>query len=658
MRAIVNYRSVREGSGMALIALMLGVVFAWLIETGGCWCADKVGHQARREQLRTVGNRVGFAAVLILFVAAITILALGIYGRYTGHLGAWPVRAIYFVTLPDSLGAILGFLLGALLFWRRADLRQVPGYLMAALRASAPEPPAKPAAPDAPEPTDRAKDTYPWLTGIVGISAVTLVAIIALVIFFPGILTRVESIKVAGIEARFAASTSHTVNVTAQANTAPFVTNYVLDKWSSVDKSFASLAEPVRRKFLEKAKATPAQVKDSDEKMRWTLSFLKAFAVPLSYVMSCYSSDFRARETAVQGMAVPVANDWARFAIRVLRSTKEKLKDPKLQAAREQEFKQAFETLQRDLYKFIEHVDADLFKRQSQCGLSSTQTPYGRDAGGKSADDMRRNEAYFQGKEQIKLVTDLDKHLAQIFSNGYVIAFMADMILFTQTPEQAIEFMNVANEFLDRSDDAITGQINFYYSRETTQYQADNWKFDDWISDVTQARALSERIAATVGGSDKAATPQPAALLEHYYRGLIAHLVNRSIYGHVREWLQGRHLSPLELIEAETLAKQLSAWLETESAAALLHSTTEISALTRAITIANSYDTLALYELMAGESDSTLTKDRCGRGWALLNTSKRVWDVLRSALASDDSYRAAITEFNAHQNMYVNACPS
>jgi hypothetical protein len=53
-----------------------------------------------------------------------------------------------------------------------------------------------------------------------------------------------------------------------------------------------------------------------------------------------------------------------------------------------------------------------------------------------------------------------------------------------------------------------------------------------------------------------------------------------------------------------------------------------------------------------------LTKDRCGRGWALLNTSKRVWDVLRSALASDDSYRAAITEFNAHQNMYVNACPS
>lgn len=623
---------------MVLIAIVLGVGFAWLVETTWVWFLDRLGSEPWRDWARAIRNFAGYLLVLGLVPTAIYIVACDFYGRYVAaDLASQSIWIDFFVTLPSSLSALIGFAIGAAIFWLRRKIKKFYGDAIAAVRSpqqearGAPQPAA---ARRSAQPHDGgAKAAYSWLTGIVGIAAVTMLAIITLVIFFPEVLTRVESIKVAGIEARFASSASNSIRITAQAETSPSGATFNIGGWSGVEKTLKEIVEPVRLIFLADAKASPEQSNKSQAKKEQVQNFLKAVAVPLAEAVGCYSKDFpNVRDTIMQGRIAPIASDWARFAIRVLQD----------KTLSDQDGELAFNQLIKDLYETVDFVNADLMKRQSRCGLSS------------------KDELYAATAVDRKLMDGMAKNLPEIFSNGYVIAYIANMIMFTQTPGQAIEFMNSVELYLDPDDDAATGRYNFYYRRADARYYSDSWSVKEWRSDVTRAKALANKIAKAGAGPGKSAIVPSAERLERYYLALVARTNNSLVYGDVRYWLEGHRISPLALADAKKLIEELEEWLRAQSYTALLNNKAEFGALSRVISIANIYDTLALYELMVGATRSELTKDRCAKGWALLNASKDVWDALVPKLiemGAQSAHRGAIKIYEAHASLYQNACP-
>lgn len=663
---------------MLLIAFVVGVAFAWLVEKGKpqlkslrTWALHKKGRVAGTVckvidyfDDPVSAGRALYVLVLGLFIAAVSILALGIYGRYSGDLSSYSVRFLYFVTLPVSLSAIIGFAAGAAAFWLGPTIKGEYRNILVILGSRRPaEVTAKPGDNSS---ASNAKDTYPWLTGIVGIAAVTVVATIALVVFFPEVLSRVESIKVAGLEARFATSASSSVRIQNAAENHGGNYNAVLNKWRGVERTFESQVQSVRLKFLEEYKSAPSEFKkrndEAEESEKKAKNFLTEFAVPLSHVMSCYSKDFSAPRVApMQRDAASLANEWASFIVLVLRENAA----GNLQA--KEKWKRSFDDLSLRLTEFIKKVDEDLVARNSRCGLSSTLSPYGADKPRKDAkklDDLPRRDAmYFADDRYLKLKASATD-LPAIFSNGYVVAFIADKIMFTQSPEQALEFLDAVAPYMDDNEVAITGRFNFFTSRANMRYRSEIWTLKDWIADARATRSIALTITRKFTGKgfdkDKAECAGTNDNMGRYYCALVARTTNDLIYGHVREWLSGRHISPQALLDTDEWASQLHAWLGQQSHAELLTNETEISASSRVNTMANSYDTLALYELLGAAIKSELTKDRCGRALALLYKSRDVWEALHAASAVDhaETYRGAINIFRAHESLLLTACPS
>jgi hypothetical protein len=620
--------------GMALVAAVLGATLAWLLEAGLAWLRQQVSRRARR-RIGAFFNVLGYAAVLYAFVFISSIFVRGIYSRNTGNISAWSVRALDLILLPNTLGTVVAFALGVVLYRVRKKagtfISDFASFLFLRRGPAATTPSAS--GSEITASVAAARDTYPWLTSIVGIAAVSLVAIVTLIIFFPEVLTRVELIKVGGVEARFAAAASRSVQTNTASHSSRPELKLSLSQWLLIDSTFANLIIPVQQAFLQRSKASQEDAARRVQATEWAQKFLNAVAVPIAKVMDCYSTDHSDKEsTDVRNKITEIAHDWARFAAHVSEM------DP-------QKRREEFEAHWLALESFVEPLN-DLFSRRSTCGFSPENATCAR--------DQRPNAEYFARLEKDLDVIHMGQHLSEIFSNGYVIIFIADMVLAAGAPNQALDFLNAVEEHLDKSDETSTGQFNFYYTRSTAQFLSQSPELPAMISDIKQARARAEKIAEAVNSSGKRRCPSSKIALEQYYCALIAETDNDLIFAYVSRWLEGHRPSPLELSEMEKLAKKLSRWLEDESYTALLPKSGEINPLRRGLIAANAYDTLALYELMVGSVQPDLTKERCVRVASLLADEKNLWEELRPQLGG--AYRGAVDVYLAHEDLYINAC--
>jgi hypothetical protein len=596
-----------------LIAFLLGAIFAWLAESG--W-------ELSDDEIKAAIRVIGYIFIVPVFVAAAIVFFIGLYGRLAGYREWWPVQAVDLATFPDIAGTILGIAAGAFVVWQRARLKRLCQRLLLAII-----PPPGAADPGA---TNGREGASPWVVGAAALSAISLVAILVAVIFFPEITGRVSSIKIAGVEAQFATSTAHSARVAIQGDKSRSSNRYILNQWTGIDQTLNRFTVPALAKVIAKS--------DSDVRLelRPIRDFLDAFAVPLSSVMSCFSGDFNPRSTFVQAEAAPVANEWERMTIEVL--GKEHLTEE-------------FSALKSHHEKVVRLVDDSLWANHSHCGPLSTDDTY-------PAKSHRWNQAYFATDAYRSQVKDVAEHLPQVLSNGYTIAFIANLLMLTASPDEAVRFMNAVGGRLDHNNNAIAGEYNFYSARARAKWQLDDWMLDDWIPDLKSARLLAEQIADTVKKSDPSASAEPLGI-ESHYRMLAADDMNSLIYGYVRDWLQGRHSAPLELVEPTSWAKQLSDWLDAQSLGALLtNSKDDPEAFGRLIYMVNSYDTLGMYELLASQSETEPSKTHCERGLAFLNASRNLLEKLYVfEQGYGDSYRAELALHEAHINIYQSVCP-
>jgi hypothetical protein len=599
---------------VALIAFLLGAAFIWLAEKSWRWF---VGRHPATPLDRHIARRNGAAYLLTLVVFLFTawVFCFGTYGRLDGGRDWWSVQALDIMTLPEVVGSIAAFLAGMLIVRKRVALKARYNEFISVLRSPAPQP-AAPA-------HDNGGGGFPWLAGTAGLAAVAFVAAVVAFIFYPDLGNRVSSIKVAGLEAQFATSTAHSARVAIQPDRVRTDNRYVMNGWADVGTTLTTFTDPALNKVL--AKSDPLVRYESLAHQIRIDNFLRAFAVPISEVMRCFSQDFDPRYTFVQSRAAPLAKKWKRFAVEVATESETGPTD-------------TFDSIGGDLKDLVVLVDADLGARHSRCG-----------------DPI--DEAYFQSMKYGEVIASLDQHRSEIFVDGYVISFISDMLMSTAGAEEALRYLNEVRDHLDQSVGAIAGEYNYYFARAQAKWQSEYWMLEDWIEDVRQARLIANRIANAVkegnGGADA-----KWDMVESHYRMLAAKSMNSLVYGYVRDWLQGRRRAALELEEAKAFAKQLSDWLEEQSEAELLnaHDSESVNYL---LLMANSYDTLAMYELMASQSGLDMSAGHCERSLGALSASKRIFDGLFQAFKISDIeeiHRISTASFSAHLNIYESVC--
>ena len=592
------------GEIVALMAFLLGAVFIWLAEKAWRWFVGLFPPTALGA-LTCLRNVAAYLLILVIFGFTAYIFGAGTYGRMDGDRDWWSVQALDIMTLPEVAASIASFIIGMLLVRTRVALRA--GYrefisiwrLQVRRRAAADE---------------EGGGGFPWLAGAVGLGAVALVAFVAVFIFYPDLGNRLSSIKVADVEAEFATSTAHSARVVLQPERIRTNNRYVMGRWAGIDYILKTFTAPALTKVLINDAAAAKQSNEEQERIR---NFLDALAVPLSEVMVCFSQDFDPRYTFVQPKAAPLAKRWRRFAVELATA-----KQPT----------DTFDALHADLQSLIVSVDADLRERHSRCGKP-------------------RDEAYFASRDYTPLTADTKQHRPDIFRDGYTIAFISDMLISTAGADEAVRYMNDVGkplENVDKHSGAVAGKYNYYSILAQARWQSEDWRFDDWIEDVREARSIADTIAYAVrktnGGPDA-----DSLGVEAHYRMLAANNVNSVIYGYVRDWLEGRHRTPLQLAEPKSLAKQLSDWLDAQPEAELLNARDDPGnhgeALAHLILMANGYDTLGMYELLANQTGMEMSKEHCERSLGSLDASKAIFGKLSLASAVD-----------AHMNIYETVC--
>ena len=506
---------------MVLIAIALGVVFAWLVEAAGIWVHGKLGENARR-RFRAVGNWIGYLLALCLFVGVASVLVHGLHGRYNGHLESWTVRALYFATVPQLLGVALGFAGGAAAFWLRKRLRRFGSDLAAVFKRDRH---AGPAPGDSrKQPGGHAnggtnggpKEPYPWLTGIVGIAAVTLVAIVTLVVFFPELLMRVESIKVAGVEARFATAANQSVRIAVQAGIEAQSTNDVLNKWAAFDRS--NTIGPAQGLVNERWSPRQQGERDAAEEI-WTSGdhFFEGIAKPLATLIRCYSREFEIRDTEAQHRAVKIANEWGRVFV----------------TGNDQRLENAVS----ETYALMVRLDKDIESSGIRC-------------------DELKSRQWMRNGEARKVIDRLKPQVARFTTNGYAIAFVAHVYVLTHRPAAVATFMDRMVDRVDKRRGTLMAQLYFYMSKSEAKFAA-RAPVPETNEDLKQALKLTDEVLAIAKDKKKDTKASAAGaeldLLAENFTIQRIEIINNQLYNLIVEWLQGRRLLPLEMLEFEGL---------------------------------------------------------------------------------------------------------
>ena len=661
---------------MFIIAFLLGLWFGALSKIGCCWAHARLVEADSQQAARVkAGARIasfGAAALTLILVIAACLHAVGDY--YNGQVPDQVDSFIGFLAVPTNIGVLLAFIAGALAvwFWRHIKKFMQDFHLMrrdsssdsagtTEAKAAVAVVEAAGAAADA----EANKEPYPWLTRIVGIAAVTLVAVLALLAFYPSLLINLRHIKVAGVEVQLATSAQQTVRVSTQLSKGKFVTNYTLDAWVGLDnvidnysiyaqdavlrqQSSAGLSAPLNPALPQFAALNRAR------------NFLDRYAVPMADALACYSRDFEISKSHFHVRLADLANSWARFAYLVNNQTRKIGRGALPEQPTATKLKNQFSDLEKKTDGVFLDLYSDLLARKSACGVISIDNEVY--TFGRTLDDSHQDEFV--------------QHLSEIFANGYVLAFIGDLMLLTHEPERVVAFLEAMEPYIDQSTEGITGQINYYYRLANVRFQDDYWT----STAANRELKIAQRRVETINKAFAAGAlpcPPPDRLkagdrgrVRSYYCGMRVLIIGLQAVNLVRDWLEARTLSPSDIFELENWDKEMLAWATHASVPHIIESKTG-----RPQWIGNIYDTIALDELVTAASSNKLTKEKCIRISHLLTQSRNAWTDLRDEYAhiagrlideeqktrflkrfDRETYLAAMQTYEAHRNLFLGTC--
>ena len=551
---------------MTFIFIILGGVLGWLVRTSWTWHLAKETSEKARQKCREKMHRDVYGLILVLFVTVCVVLANGVYGTVHGQWSWSTVILLWYLKLPNVLSSVIGFIIAALAVLNWESLaKDFPDWLhKTALGARRSRGAAHRRTGDR-APTGL-REPYSWLTGIIGIAAVTLLGIVTLVIFFPEVLTRVESIKVAGLEARFATTASHNQSIRLASETAIDVLpiTSTLGKWKDYGAYAKDRYRPAQDLIDARWNAPQTERDRANKIIAVGDNFLDSVAVPLAKVMHCLASEFDVRDTDVQHKTVKVASEWAR----VFTESGDRLSEAVAKT-----------------YELIVFIDRDLASRASTCG-GTEKIPWERAWTAIDCENNCGKNGSFMAKVN-GIVNSLKPNLDLIASNGFVITFIAHLNVTAKKAPEVLELMDKMANRLDVRRGTLIAQLRFYLARSQVKFAAGN-RAAQSNGDLIDALALNDKVIKIIDACD---TTKPAAAnvqnaivnscatvgvavdferLGTSYSLQRVGILNNLLYNLIWDWLNGRHLTVPELFAMEGLPTggyhyKLSEWLRQQS---------------------------------------------------------------------------------------------
>ena len=589
---------------MVLVAIGLGVLFGWLHEV---WC------RRLHQQLRPAGARVGLLPRLFSTLAFLVVAALfgyALYAQYVENWTHWTVRLFDFVTAPAQLWCIIGFLAGWLGYRYRTALFGTSPRAHATENADAGM--GDELVPPQQNKAGQASGLLGKLTGLPLLGALAFVVVLS--ILGPELRARLESFRFGDIEARFAAAKQSSLRTTL----AQFAPGPPMGGSTSALKKQFEMNSRVREvivNHLVLSDANRAATRAADAR---AAAFHDAVVFPLADAMACYMSTYTQPEAQLRSKSIKLALGWKDFSTKLAG-------DPAQDAVQAAEFaKRVNET----------------FVLAQDYARAARELPSCR---GATVPEQAPNPAQFQGS------------LAELFSNGFVITFVGNLIASTHDRAQEVEYLDAMAGRLDQSTVASAGQIRFYLERTTAKGYA-GWYPRNADGDLQQARAISDELVKTV-------TPSAGAYerLVLYVGQQRAFILNMEVFSSVHDWHEGYRLSPHQMARLEEGMGELRKWIRQFSPKALGRDPDEVVVAPTINLIATAYDTLAMAEIVVGESKSDRSKDSCARIADDLATAQDLyqwWAQVRVRRGKDQlsDYRTVFRTIDAHHVLYTSFC--
>jgi hypothetical protein len=582
---------------MVLIAVALGVWWGWLLD-----------------QLKPVHRLIAGLIRLLLMLCFVLVAAVffhSIYAQYAGDWTFWTVRLFNFVTAPAQFWPILGFLAGWFGYRRRRDIDE---FVFS---------PARPS-PSGAAKDDLAGDTAPLepvkskktaaqglLARIAGLPLLGALILIAVLIFLgPELRSRLESLKFGDVEARFVAATQYSLRTTFTG----FAPNIPIGESSSGLESYLEIDGRIQKEIMKRHVTAD---RDPVSEHKRLVKFHKEIVFPFADAMSCYIRTFARSDIELQRKSIRLALAWKEFSTQLAGPAAQRMMTRK---------------------DFVDRVNDTLALAREYAQAVSEKSPCWRAV----PPDTPPVEEYWN-------------HVSELFSSGYVIAFVANLIASTHDYEQPVEYLDTMAIFLDKSPVQRLGQVHFYLQRAAAKDYA-RWYPHDAASDLRHARSIIEELIGIVTGSAGA----DRQLILHLRHDRAATL-NTEIFSTVRVSFEGYRLSPDQIAALEAAAAELLKWIKQYSPKALGDDPDQVFAGPTVNLIATAYDTLAVGEVAVGDSKGDRSKDRCARILEYLAKSKDLfqwWSQLRIQRGLDrpSDYRSTFRTLDAHHQLYASFC--
>jgi hypothetical protein len=582
---------------MVLIAVALGIWWGWLLDQ-------------LKPVRRTIAGLFRFL-LMFCFVLVASVFLHSIYAQYAGDWSFWTVRLFNFITAPAQIWPILGFLAGWFGYRRRRDIDE---FIFSPARQSPSGAAKDESAGDAAalEPTKSRKTAAQGvLARLAGVPLLgALILIVVLIFLGPDLRSRLELLKFGDVEARFVAATQYSLRTTFTG----FAPNIPIDESSSGLEQHLEIHGRIQKAILRPHVTAERDALGEHERV---VRFHKEIAFPFADTMSCYIRTFARSDFELQRKSIKLALAWREFSNQLAGSAARRM------------------MLRND---FVDRVNDTLALAREYAQAVPKQSPCWRDV-----------------PPETPPVEEYWNHVSELFSSGYVIAFVANLIASTHNHEQSVEYLDTMAMLLDKSPAQRLGQVHFYLQRAAAKDYA-RWYPHDAAYDLRHARRIIEELTGLVTGS------------AGVDRQVILHLANDragtlniEIFSTVRLSFEGYRLSPDQIAALEAAAAELLKWIKQYSPTALGDDPDQGFAGPTVNLIATAYDTLAVGEIAVGDAKGDRSKDRCARILEYLAASKDLfqwWSQLRIQRGKDrpSDYRSTFRTLDAHHQLYASFC--
>jgi len=604
---------------MLLLAFLLGLWFGWIVET--------FGRQLKKERKQPLlSSNLSISIVSAVFAMAAGVFIYAFVARKMGAWDSWAIRVVNYMAEPDQVWPMLAFLGGWLGFHYRRPLGAfVTSLFVHSSSHSRNEARVRSKNSDSKINVAESVKAREWLTAAGGLPIIAaVVAILALLFFGSDLRSRLESLKFAGVEARFlAAASQHSMRNTFYE--AGFLPIAMIAESGSNLKINLEINGRIQERIIDRFKFAETSPLTVVARRKLIERFHDTISIPFADAVSCYG---RLSGTDIQYKAIKVARAWSGLSETIAgRAVGQEFQIEAIREKFAKEFGPKFEKVVADTLDLASSI-------QNESGCES-----------------------FLSKSPSQLAEPFEGYLPQLFSDGYVIVFVASLIASTQNYDPAIEYLNRMGGFLAKDVTEEMGQAYFYLKRAAVKQYA-HWFPRDGASDLERVREIIEGVLVTVtdpktsaGNIDKQAVA--------YLNLEKARALNSEIFALVSDWQEGHRLSGSEIDLLDRLSDELQKWFRSRSPTVLADDIKDPMTTPTIELIATAYDTLAMSDIATSDSRQKRTKDRCPLIRERLILSKNLfqwWLPKRQPPAADSFYRSIIKTIDTHYELYDSFC--